>query len=137
MAFRRNIFILNFFAFVFAWIDTIESIVQFSICDGFYIDSGDEISELIQTRYFYFLVQKILSSIPFAFFTSFMITCFTYRMVYTFLDYTFQWRRNLIEKRKNFFIQLFDIHDKDEIIYSKSDLDYVIQLLNNKPINQK
>ena len=58
-------------------------------------------------------------------------------MVYTFLDYMFQRRRNLIKKRMNFFAQLFDINDKEEIIYSKHDLDYVLELLNNKTINQK
>ena len=54
-------------------------------------------------------------------------------MVYTFLDYMFQRRRNLIKKR----MKLFDINDKEEIIYSKHDLDYVLELLNNKTINQK
>ena len=33
----------------------------------------------------------------------------------------------------NFFVQLFDINDKEEIIYSKHDLDYVLELLNNNP----
>ena len=129
MAFRLNHFLINATACVYAWLDFFNNTYQFSVCNGFYKEIGpskEALSEL-NRRYTFFTIYKVLSSIPFALFSSFIVVSLTHRSFIELIDFMLCKRQQ--EQKNN---SLFKVKDENEIIYSKCDIDYVIDLLDNR-----
>ncbi len=125
VAFRLNHFIINLTACLYAWLDFINNTYQFSVCSGFYKEIGNDTNEL-NLRFTFFIIYKVLSSIPFAFFSSFIVISLTYRSFIELVDLI------LFKSEEKTSKQLFLVNDQHEIIYSKCDIDYVINLFENK-----
>ena len=82
------------------------------------------------------MVYMIISSIPLTIFISFIVISLTYRTFINLADYIFRNRssitkENIIESsRDSCFCSICNVNDEHEIIYSKVDLDYVLNLFN-------
>ena len=132
VAFRLNHCLINATACMYAWLDFFNNTYQFSVCNGFYKEIGpskEALSEL-NRRYTFFTIYKVLSSIPFALFSSFIVVSLTHRSVIELLEFLLCKRQQ--EQKNN---SLFKVKDENEIIYSRCDIDYVIDLLDKRYSN--
>ena len=138
-------FFINICSCIYAWIDLFENLYIVSVCDSFYAQTSDVSSkEEIHNKYVYYIIYKVFASIPFSIFQSFIVINLTYRSAISLIDYLI---RNLkttppsIKLKKHnedsFFCNLLCVNDENELIYSKYDIDYVIQLLHGKENNKK
>ncbi len=136
MAFRLNHFLINATACVYAWLDFFNNTYQFSVCNGFYKEIGPSREALngeLNRRYTFFTIYKVLSSIPFALFSSFIVVSLTHRSFIELIDFMLGKRQHEEEETKA--NSLFKVKDENEIIYSRCDLDYVIDLLDKRYSN--
>jgi len=120
--------------------DFAKNTYQFSYCRGFYQDIRDEMDKTeINNRYIYFIIYKTFSSIPFSIFSSFIVISLTYRSIVDIVDYILKYKNRSIpyvaklfsKSKDSFCCDLFSVDDEHEIIYSKCDIDYVLNLLNS------
>ena len=115
-----------------------ENLVQFTVCKGFgnaddFTDSQDPstfyANETIR-QFTFAMSNKMLGSLPFTLFSSFLCVSLTYRTFHSCLDLMFRWRRNSIKKDdRSFCGKLLSFVDQHELIYAPYDLEYVKDLL--------
>ena len=116
------------------WIDFTENIYQYGNCDTDLVSDTD-ISET-KRKIWYYMIYKILHSIPLSIFMSFIVISLTYRTFISLVDYIFNYKSLLIKQnikessRDTCFCSICNVNDEHEIIYSKFDLDYVLNLFN-------
>ena len=142
VAFRINSFFVNFLTSIYMWIDFIENIYQYGKCESILIESGNAESKTnLNDQLIYFMIYKILSTIPLAIFSSVIVVMLSYRSVINLIDFLLNYRSPLMKeemKCKNmdsFCYLLFGINDENELIYSRYDIDYVIDLLKTNKSN--
>ena len=117
------------------WIDFGENVYQVGRCNSIAFDPSGDTDEM-KRKLWYFMVYMITSSIPLTIFMSFIVISLTYRTFINLADYIFRNRssitkENIIESsRDSCFCSICNVNDEHEIIYSKVDLDYVINLFN-------
>ena len=138
MAYRVDNFFINITSCIYAWIDLFENLYIASVCDSFYAQTGDVSSkEEVYNKYVYYIVYKIFASIPFSIFQSFIVINLTYRSAISLIDYSIRNRKTNQNNADSFFCNLLCVNDEHELIYSKYDIDYVIQLLHGKENNKR
>ena len=137
-------------AAIYSWTDFVNNTYQFSICTGFYLEVKDNLGDNseIQRQWTYFLIYKAFSCIPFTVFSSFIVVSLTYRTVVDAIDYILRkilykrWHikenNNNAHKKDSFCCNIFDVDDEHEIIFSKHDVEYVLDLMaNTEDLNMK
>jgi hypothetical protein len=125
----------------YAWLDFANNVYQYSRCEGFYqlsigINDKNEIDRIYKS----FVIYKTFDSIPFSIFSSFIVINLTYRSFCHVADYIFRYRNKSIpylaklfaKSKDSFFCDLLNVEDEHENIYSRCDIDYVLNLLNGK-----
>ena len=145
VAFRVDHFVINITACIYAWLDFVNNIYQFSVCSGFYAEIKDEIKSQTadkseyKDRYVYFVIYKSFSSVPFAVFSSFIVISLTYRSIINLMDYMLRNIGNATlqakltkQSKDSFCCNFLNVNDEHEMIYSKCDIDYVIDLLSGQ-----
>ena len=116
------------------WIDYAENIYQYGKCESIsdeYSKTDADIERILP----YFITFKVLSAIPMTIFSAFIVVSLTYRSMISAVDFCYSYsykekRVGLVSKGKDSFCCLVcNVDDEHEIIYSKYDLYYVMDLL--------
>lgn len=116
------------------WIDLAEDIYEYGRCDSI-SSEGLENKKRLEVILPYYLAYKALSYIPFAVFSSFITISLTYKSIINLIDLYHATRSPVTRsalRQKNAdscFCLLANVNDDNEIIYSISDLEYVMELL--------
>ena len=119
------------------WIDYAENIYRYGKCDSITKEYTQNTNTDLERILPFFIGFKVLDAIPLTIFASFIIVSLTYRSMISLFELIFTYkfkekREDLIEKSRDSFCCLFcNADDENELIYSKCDLDYVMDLLNN------
>ena len=118
------------------WIDFIENIYQYGKCDSIITSvsdfgSKDEIDFMLS----YFIAYKVLNAIPLSIFSSMIIITLMYRATINLIDFILKYITPIFkgEMRRinadSFCCLLFGVDDEHELLYSRYDVEYVINLL--------
>ena len=138
VAYRTDSFLINTTACIYSWIDYVNNVYINSVCYGFYEQSADVFSDknAVNKKFIYFTIYKVFFSIPFSIFSSFIVINLTYRSIINLIDYILRNRSILIKpidhNEDSFCCNLFAVNDEHELIYSKYDILYVIELLDQR-----
>jgi len=121
------------------WIDFGVSVYQNGKCESITKYSPNIKNKDIKKEIWNFMAYKILCSIPLTIFMSFIVISLTYRTFISFIDYIFRNKSSLSNRHKSnessrdsCLCPICNVNDDHEIIYSKFDLDYVLNLFNSK-----
>ena len=146
VAFRLDNFIISITACLYAWLDFANNTYQNSLCEGFYRQIiGETDKDVIDRKYKFFVIYKTFDSIPFSIFSSFIVINLTYRSFCHVVDYIFRYTNKSVpylakifaKSKDSFCCDLFNVEDEHEKIYSRCDIDYVLNLLNSKDSTSK
>ena len=116
--------------------DFVTNFYDYGICDSFVKEARDysDTTE-IRRRLPYFIVYKIMGALPLCFLSVFIIISLLYRAFHNLLYFirsmkSLELKRKLIENSKDScFCKFFNVDDDNEVIFSKCDLMYVIEIL--------
>jgi len=123
------------------WIDFGENVFQLGRCLDLITDSSGDIDEA-KRRLWYTQVYMIINSIPLTILMSFIVVSLTYRTFINLADYIFRNKSSITKEnitelsRDSCFCSICNVNDEHEIIYSKVDLDHVLDLFNKNNIYQ-
>ena len=118
------------------WIDFGVCIYQVGKCESIIKYSLNLDNDYAKKEIWYFMVFKILNSIPLTIFMSFIVISLTNRTFISIVDYIFRNKSSLNRQkskessRDSCLCAICNVNDDHEIIYSKFDLDYVLNLFN-------
>lgn len=133
-------FLISFTCSIYMWIDFVENIYQYGKCDSISNEGFDDKRELGR-RLPYYIAYKVLSAIPLSIFSSFIVITLTYKSMIALVDFIYRraspYTRYILERKNidSFCCLIADVNDDHEILYSNSDLHYVIRLLNKHKEN--
>jgi hypothetical protein len=120
------------------WVDFIENIYQYGKCESIGVESDGVDGPELTRRLWYFITYKVLSALPLTVFSSFILATLTYRTILNLIDFCFISRsatkkyKLLEESKDTFCCSLCNLHDENEILYCRHDLQHVLDLFEKK-----
>ena len=135
VAYRSNIFIINFTSAIYMWLVFVLGIAQYGKCESISTEVDDRDREDLYARLPYFLTYKVLSSIPLSIFSSMLVVNLTYRSFVDLFRFILEMSdaptKALIATKNadNAFCAWCNCSDDNELIYCQHDLNYVYDLL--------
>jgi hypothetical protein len=146
VAYRANSFLITFSSCIYMWIDFVSNIYYYGKCESISNEDVEEDKAELRRRMPYFIAYKVMSAVPLSLFSTFILITLTYKSFVILIDLFFKNKhlntkhQYLIENnRDNLFrgkkCALCNINDENEILYSNSDLNYVLRLFNKDSSN--
>ena len=120
---------------MYIMLDFIYNIYDYGICDDLRAENTYLSLKELQRRLPYFIAYKVISSVPLCFLSAYIAISFIYRTFDCYCQLkskklTAESRKFLeFENRDNCFCTFCNVKDDNEVIFSKCDLMYVIDLL--------
>jgi hypothetical protein len=130
---RNNQIFISLTSCALMWIDFSKNIIQFGNCETIISNELKKIDdkELIRRLWLY-IAYKIMYYFPIMICSSFILSVLTYRLVIDSIDFIF--RNNSRSSRLKADCLMCHLNDESEVIYSNYDLNYVIELFEQKNI---
>lgn len=124
------------------WIDFVENIFQYGKCQSITNELQSDKKQL-KRELPYFMVYKVFSSIPLTVFSSFIVISLTYRTMINLIDFIYRNKSTITKEailkanHDSAFCPICSVDDEHELIYSKFDLDYVLNIFELNTNNKK
>lgn len=118
------------------WIDYAENLFQYGKCSELFSSFLDKTDQMDKERNI-LIAYEVLLLLPVAVFMSFVVVSLTYRTMINLIDFLFRnnspsTREELLESSQDSFCcPICNINDEHEVIYSKFDLNYVLNIFDS------
>jgi hypothetical protein len=123
VAFRAKSCLIYFLTAIYMWVDLADTIYQQGKCESFAYESED--LEADKNIIFYWIAYKVLNVVPTVFLATYIAVNLTYRALVSV-------KRIFKRNGRKPACMLCNINDDYEIIYSHSDILYVLNLFHNQ-----
>ena len=145
VALRKKSFLINLLSSIYMWIDFPLNVIDYVVCDSIIeefksliLDGNDELNR----RLFYFIAYKISGAVPLVLISSFIAIILSLRAFESLItlikrNKTYHDRIKVSqESRDTCFCLCCNVSDNHEVIFSKCDLMYTIDLLKSPEIDK-